>query len=356
LIPALPGLIHGLPGLIPGPAGIDPRQLAELLIAARAAQNQAQSQASAATGLPGQVSPPLPITGLPGQMSSPLPQTQPQALPQSPSALLPQQPQRVLPLTMSDFLPAISNVIDVHEGGFQNRADDPGNFTPTGEQRGTKYGISAAAYPNEDIKNLTKQRAGELFQKDYGMFSALADQRVMTKILDLAVNMQKGGSGPATKILQQAINASGVRVPVDGKFGIKTADAANSIDPNVLLKAIIEQSQAQYAKIEAANPGMKAWFKGRDQRALWQPPDNSSRVPRSNAPAQWDADRAMSDRDRADVIRFIRNSLAGLSDQPAQAASQTNAAPQQKVAGPQSNNTPQSKAEAVKQVQKKKKN
>src|SRR5260370_5459027 len=120
---------------------------------------------------------------------------------------------------MSDFRPAIGNVIDVHEGGFQNRSDDPGNFTPAGEQKGTKYGISARAYPNEDIKNLTKQRAAELFQRDYGMFSALADQRVMNKVLDLAVNMQKGGKGPATEILHGAIKGSGGPAPVGGTRG-----------------------------------------------------------------------------------------------------------------------------------------
>lgn len=42
---------------------------------------------------------------------------------------------------------------------YTNDPDDPG-----GE---TKYGISKRAYPNEDIKNLTPERALELYEKDY---------------------------------------------------------------------------------------------------------------------------------------------------------------------------------------------
>src|SRR5215469_8651151 len=279
-------------------------------------------------------------------------QVQPQE--QSGGASPPYAPSRVRPPTMSDFMRAINNVIDVHEGGFQYRDDDPGNFTPSGEKKGTKYGISAAAYPNEDIKNLTKQRAAELYQKDYGQFSVLADQRVLTKVLDLAVNMQMGGHGPATRILQQAINAAGGNVGVDGVLGVKTADAANAIPPDVLLKAIANEAGAYYAKIEVAKPEMKAWFKNWDARAQWQPPENSSRLKSSGASQSWDAGLAISDRERADAIRSIRNALAGLSDRPAGTASPANNAPHQK-AGVQSSYAPQSKAEAVKQAQKEKK-
>ena len=40
-----------------------------------------------------------------------------------------------------------------------NDPDDPGGLT--------KYGISKKAYPNEDIANLTLERAKELFRRDY---------------------------------------------------------------------------------------------------------------------------------------------------------------------------------------------
>ena len=46
----------------------------------------------------------------------------------------------------------------VSEGGFTNDPNDRGNWTSgkigVGELKGTKYGISAMAYPLEDIKNI----------------------------------------------------------------------------------------------------------------------------------------------------------------------------------------------------------
>lgn len=45
------------------------------------------------------------------------------------------------------------------EGGYVNHPSDPG-----GE---TKYGISKRSHPNEDIKNLTKERALEIYKTKY---------------------------------------------------------------------------------------------------------------------------------------------------------------------------------------------
>jgi lysozyme family protein len=71
------------------------------------------------------------------------------------------------------------------EGGYVNDPKDPG-----GE---TKYGISKRAHPNEDIKGLTKERAFEIYRKNYwsdkweGLGFPLA-----ACMMDTAVNM-----GPA---------------------------------------------------------------------------------------------------------------------------------------------------------------
>jgi len=51
------------------------------------------------------------------------------------------------------------NILMQFEGGYVNDPSDPG-----GE---TKYGISKKAYPDEDIKNLTMDRAKELYKRDY---------------------------------------------------------------------------------------------------------------------------------------------------------------------------------------------
>ena len=57
------------------------------------------------------------------------------------------------------------------EGGYQNDPKDPGNWSGgdigKGECRGTKYGISARAYPMLDIKNLKIEDAKLIFETDY---------------------------------------------------------------------------------------------------------------------------------------------------------------------------------------------
>ena len=50
-----------------------------------------------------------------------------------------------------------------HEGVLSVDPNDPGNWTGrrvnVGVLRGTKFGISAAQYPDEDIPNLTRERS-----------------------------------------------------------------------------------------------------------------------------------------------------------------------------------------------------
>lgn len=79
------------------------------------------------------------------------------------------------------------------EGGYVNHPSDPG-----GE---TKYGISKRSYPNEDIKNLTVQRAIEIYRKDYwkDAWEALGFP-LAACMLDTAINM---GGGRAQKFLDR---------------------------------------------------------------------------------------------------------------------------------------------------------
>lgn len=61
--------------------------------------------------------------------------------------------------------------LGVSEGGWQANPEDKGNWTGgkvgVGELKGSKFGISAATYPHEDIKNLTPERAKEIFRTDW---------------------------------------------------------------------------------------------------------------------------------------------------------------------------------------------
>jgi len=119
------------------------------------------------------------------------------------------------------------------EGGFQNDPNDKGNWTGcavgAGQNKGTKYGISACSYPQIDIRNLTQQKAGEIYRADYWN-SVRGDDLpwgVDLCTFDSAVN---SGVSRGAKWLQRA-----VVLPADGVVGNATVLAAQAMDPHVVI-------------------------------------------------------------------------------------------------------------------------
>lgn len=102
-----------------------------------------------------------------------------------------------------------------HEGGYVNNPADPG-----GE---TKYGISRRAYPMEDIRNMTLERAKALYLRDYWgpVGCESAPDGIKFDLFDCAVN-----SGPTTaiRLLQGAAG-----VTQDGVVGPMTLKAINAM-------------------------------------------------------------------------------------------------------------------------------
>jgi lysozyme family protein len=100
-----------------------------------------------------------------------------------------------------------------HEGGYVFHPKDPG-----GE---TKYGISKRSYPNEDIKNLTLDRAQELAFRDYWLAASCPSVPAALRfdLFDMAYN---SGPSRAIKTLQEAVGAE-----ADGILGQETLYALN---------------------------------------------------------------------------------------------------------------------------------
>jgi lysozyme family protein len=134
---------------------------------------------------------------------------------------------------MTAFSDAFAVVVGV-EGGFQNDPRDTGNWTGgkcgAGVCKGTKYGISAAAYPNEDIAGLTLERAQALAKARYWDPLKLdqVDPRIAFQVFDTAYN-----GGYAAKWLQQAAGLTGSAV--DGSIGPATLAAIASQDPDKVI-------------------------------------------------------------------------------------------------------------------------
>jgi lysozyme family protein len=113
------------------------------------------------------------------------------------------------------------------EGGFTDNPADPGNWTGgqigTGKCRGTKFGISAGAHPDLDIRNLTLDDAKAIYQREY--WGRIGGDRLPTQIallvFDAAIN---NGSGRSVRWLQQAVS-----VAQDGVIGPRTLESVGRI-------------------------------------------------------------------------------------------------------------------------------
>lgn len=103
----------------------------------------------------------------------------------------------------------------INEGGYVNDPHDKGCET--------KFGISKTAYPNEDIKNLTIDRAKQIYRRDYWnkcKCDNLPDA-LSVAVFDFAVN---SGVNRAIKYLQLSLG-----VTADGIIGNQTLGACNRL-------------------------------------------------------------------------------------------------------------------------------
>jgi len=111
------------------------------------------------------------------------------------------------------FLTCIE-VILRNEGGYINHPSDPG-----GE---TKFGICKRYYPDLDIKNLTREKAIEIYYKDYWLkmnLQGIRKSEVVLELFDMGVNV---GIRMATKLAQKLVHAF-----ADGVIGPETTGKIN---------------------------------------------------------------------------------------------------------------------------------
>lgn len=108
-----------------------------------------------------------------------------------------------------------------HEGGYSNDPNDPG-----GE---TNWGISRRAYPDVDIRGLTREAAKAIYLLDYWEPLGDALPAIKFQVFDFAVN---GGLATSLRKLQSAIG-----VADDGHWGPHSAAALAAMDPcDVLMR------------------------------------------------------------------------------------------------------------------------
>jgi lysozyme family protein len=119
------------------------------------------------------------------------------------------------------------------EGGYGADPRDRGNWTTgrigEGELKGTKYGISAMAYPHLDIQNLTLEDAKAIYKTDY--WDKIEGDHLPYGVdlctFDPAVN---SGVSRGAKWLQRAVG-----VEADGDVGQATIEAVELADDDVTI-------------------------------------------------------------------------------------------------------------------------
>lgn len=160
---------------------------------------------------------------------------------------------------MSDFNLAIQTVLD-HEGGYVNDPRDPG-----GE---TQFGISKRAYPERDIKHLTRDEAIEIYRRDwwdkYG-YGEISDQLLATKVFDAAVNM---GAKQTHTLLQRALVACGQMINEDGVLGEATFVAISQVASGWLLDRFRVELVNFYLNLYQRNKQRLVYLAGWIKRAI----------------------------------------------------------------------------------------
>lgn len=156
------------------------------------------------------------------------------------------------------FLRAFNVVMDA-EGGLSMDEDDPGNWTggkkDKGELLGTKYGISAAQYPQLDIPGLRREDALNIYWRDYWQPNQceLMPQPLGTMFFDACVNQ---GSQQATIALQRAL-----RVKADGILGPVTIAASRAADPYHVCADFLTERAWQYTGTKNFQKFGKGWLR-----------------------------------------------------------------------------------------------
>jgi|BEDMetMinimDraft_2_1075160.scaffolds.fasta_scaffold00285_3 lysozyme family protein len=153
------------------------------------------------------------------------------------------------------FARALAFVL-AEEGGFQADPADPGNWTGgavgAGELRGTKWGISAAAFPKLDIAALTEAEAAAIYRTHYWrpLGADALPAPLAFLLFDAAV---MGGPVEAVRLLQRALG-----VAADGILGPLTRAAAKEAP----LASLTARFQAERLAALSALPGFARFGEG----------------------------------------------------------------------------------------------
>ena len=160
---------------------------------------------------------------------------------------------------MSNYGCAFKTLLEF-EGGYVNDPDDLG-----GE---TNFGISKRAYPDRDIKRLTRDEVEDIYYYDFWRryrLDEINDMHISTQALLAFVNMSPRS---ASIIFQEALSEVGVNLHMDGIVGSKTISSINNCDNISLKNAIRVELMRFYVNRVNINSSQTKFLVGWARRAL----------------------------------------------------------------------------------------
>lgn len=151
-------------------------------------------------------------------------------------------------MTYPELFSRCIKVILRNEGGYVNHPNDPG-----GE---TNFGIAKKFYPEEDIKNMTKERATYLYYKDYWApmnLKGLQNEELVLQVFDFGVN---AGIKTSIRMLQRLVG-----VTDDGIIGKITTKVVND-QPIELVDKFKMRRKIFYMNLAAKKPKLQVFLRG----------------------------------------------------------------------------------------------
>lgn len=177
-------------------------------------------------------------------------------------------------------------IIHKHEGGFSDRASDPGGITNFGIslrflKKAGLLDLDGDGFMDgdidfdgdidaDDIRAMTLEAAGKIYFHHWWEKYRYGDLPwpVSGKAVDLSINM---GSFQAHKCLQRAVRAAdGPNLVVDGLIGSRSLQAIESLDPVVLHGALCSEAAGFYRLLTNSRPDLAEYLNGWLNRAYSQ--------------------------------------------------------------------------------------
>lgn len=118
----------------------------------------------------------------------------------------------------------------------------------------TKWGISQAAFPDTDIRNLTKQDAIELYYKHYWKPAKCGELPfpIALVVFDCAVNQ---GVGASVKLLQESVGS-----PPDGIVGPNTLRCVARMEPREVVVRLMTLRTKRYIGTKGFDRFGRGWM------------------------------------------------------------------------------------------------